>query len=267
MAGGTERIAWRGAAIVGLIASLVLGTSYAFANTQLCRQLEAQLAVAAASGDSAEYVKYDRAVAVQQEQLRKARGQARSTGCRFSLSGARNWCGSLNITIERMEQNLAVLQSQRSQLAESGNVWGEQARLTASLDANGCRDSAMTEQNVPPLLEEGGGPSQLEQLIDDAMEQEAFPEEEASSYARHVIVSGPSEEPDSAYGRARPGADTAASAPEHPHAGSVITLGAPPATTKLPPPGERKVRVVGPVFLPDPEGAIDLRAPDPMKAR
>jgi hypothetical protein len=35
----------------------------------------------------------------------------------------------------------------------------------------------------------------------------------------------------------------------------------------LPPPGERRIRVVGPVFLPDPEGAIDLRDPGRQKVR
>ena len=37
-----------------------------------------------------------------------------------------------------------------------------------------------------------------------------------------------------------------------------------PAKPATPPPaatGERKIRVVGPVFLPDPAGAIDLKAP------
>lgn len=33
------------------------------------------------------------------------------------------------------------------------------------------------------------------------------------------------------------------------------------AVAPLPPPGERKIRVVGPAFLPDPEGAINLKAP------
>jgi hypothetical protein len=32
-------------------------------------------------------------------------------------------------------------------------------------------------------------------------------------------------------------------------------------------PAERRIRVVGPVFLPDPAGAIDLRAPAPMTTR
>jgi Protein of unknown function (DUF2865) len=41
----------------------------------------------------------------------------------------------------------------------------------------------------------------------------------------------------------------------------------PAAIAPLPPPDERKVRVVGPVFLPDPEAAIDLKAPGRKKAQ
>lgn len=36
-----------------------------------------------------------------------------------------------------------------------------------------------------------------------------------------------------------------------------------PSPTTLPPPEQRKVRVVGPTFLPDPAAATDLQAPDP----
>ena len=40
-----------------------------------------------------------------------------------------------------------------------------------------------------------------------------------------------------------------------------------PPVTVLPPPGERKVRVVGPAFLPDPGAAVDPKAPDPKQVR
>ncbi|TIM22383.1 MAG: DUF2865 domain-containing protein, partial [Mesorhizobium sp.] len=36
-----------------------------------------------------------------------------------------------------------------------------------------------------------------------------------------------------------------------------------PSPTTLPPPEQRKVRVVGPTFLPDPAAATDLQAPVP----
>jgi hypothetical protein len=40
-----------------------------------------------------------------------------------------------------------------------------------------------------------------------------------------------------------------------------------PVAASGPPAGERKVRVVGPVFLPDPAAAIDLKAPAPKQVR
>ena len=40
-----------------------------------------------------------------------------------------------------------------------------------------------------------------------------------------------------------------------------------PAVTAEAPDDDRKVRVVGPAFLPDPEEAIDLRAPAPTAVR
>jgi hypothetical protein len=40
-----------------------------------------------------------------------------------------------------------------------------------------------------------------------------------------------------------------------------------PVAAPILPPGERKVRVVGPVFLPDPEGAIDLKALVPKQVQ
>ena len=69
----------------------------------------------------------------------------------------------------------------------------------------------------------------------------------------------------------------AESATSAPASGSILTFGHEPTSspaptdmspaTELPPPGERKVRVVGPVFLPDPAGAIDLQAPAPKQVR
>jgi len=76
----------------------------------------------------------------------------------------------------------------------------------------------------------------------------------------------------------------AAPAYSHPESASIVSFGPPPAATDrtsgaatgteagkkesveapaLPLPADRKVRVVAPAFLPDPEGAIDLQAPAP----
>jgi hypothetical protein len=48
---------------------------------------------------------------------------------------------------------------------------------------------------------------------------------------------------------------------------AVRRLAVKPSPTSLPPPEQRKVRVVGPAFLPDPAAAIDLRAPAPTAVR
>ncbi|CAH2401460.1 DUF2865 domain-containing protein [Mesorhizobium ventifaucium] len=44
---------------------------------------------------------------------------------------------------------------------------------------------------------------------------------------------------------------------------AIERLGVKPSPTTLPPPEQRKVRVVGPTFLPDPAAATDLQAPAP----
>ncbi|TIR37802.1 MAG: hypothetical protein E5X64_11290, partial [Mesorhizobium sp.] len=47
---------------------------------------------------------------------------------------------------------------------------------------------------------------------------------------------------------------------------AIKRLAVKPSPTTLPPPGQRKVRVVGPTFLPDPAAATDLQAPAPKAA-
>jgi hypothetical protein len=255
MGGGTERGAGLSAVDAALIAGLSFLTNPAFAGVELCRQLEAQLQAASVDGDPPLYVRYDRAVAAQREQLRRVTGQARSIGCGVSAFAAgRNRCGVLNLTIERMERNLAALEVRRGQLAESEHSSGPRARLLALLDANGCRDSAMTGERVPPPLDDGLGHSPLDQFIDDGTEETDFPDEDGADNVRRVIVPRRLEEPSTANGRPVPNA--AVPALEQPQSGSVIRLGEPQATTKLPAPGERKVRIVGPVFLPDSAAGI-----------
>ena len=51
--------------------------------------------------------------------------------------------------------------------------------------------------------------------------------------------------------------------------GAIKRLSAKPVTSPVSalPPEQRKVRVVGPTFLPDPSAAIDLQAPAPKAVR
>ena len=46
-----------------------------------------------------------------------------------------------------------------------------------------------------------------------------------------------------------------------------LTTKVPVSTVSALPPDQRKVRVVGPAFLPDPSAAIDLKAPAPQSAQ
>ncbi|MET0940111.1 MAG: DUF2865 domain-containing protein [Mesorhizobium sp.] len=374
MAGGPRDI-WKAAA---LAAWLGLAPSHASANERLCLQLETELAQASFGSDRSQLAKYDRAVATQREELNKARTQAREARCGYSLREAGpDLCDSLNLTIERMVQNLAGLQSRRRELAQGSGAQSEYSRLLAALDANGCRSTTLARQDLPGEDDGTGlGPSPSGHLFDDSLEWDDSDGEELSYGAGRVIVPGQSDQfglydhyrtvcvrtcdgyyfpispassvdefqrdqhqceatcpgtdvqlfyqdigIDSAasmvstatgrtyeelpaafrYRRAdtvrrpacsckpargfsviggNPRAPGALPAPEPGAAkakerssGSITTFGEPaaptagvassPPPTQLPPPGERKVRVVGPKFLPDPEGAIDLQAPGP----
>ena len=259
-----ERLTRLGTVIAAFFACfLAAGTGVAATGEQLCRQLEAELAAASSVGDAPPYGEYDKAMAIQHSELRKAHQQARDAGCGSSRSkSGRGRCGSLNVMIQRMERNLEALWSKRTELAETSNAPTVRARLLASLEGNGCRDGTEPPlQVLPPMEDAGLNPSPLEQMLDDGTEQQDIPEEHILRDPRRVTVPGRSKEPGTSGGDQEPSA--------RPYPGSITTLGAAStsAPTKLPPPGERKVRVVGPVFLPDREGAIDPRAPGPKKAR
>ncbi|HTV71835.1 MAG TPA: DUF2865 domain-containing protein [Rhizobiaceae bacterium] len=150
MAVGRKGLA--GAAL--LLTALALGLTDAAAASRLCRQLEAQLASGGGGGgNSAQFKKYDRAVAKQRDQLSKARSTARRSGCRFTLFGSDERCGSINAQIEKMEANLDSLERKRTELSGGGGMSRrERAKIMASIEANGCRDSEerTAERKLPP---------------------------------------------------------------------------------------------------------------------
>jgi hypothetical protein len=153
MAAGRRTL--RRAFALGAVVLTVATAAPAFADSRLCRQLEAELAAAANPGGSAALQKYDDAIARQRDELIKARRQARGQRCGFSLLGnGVKQCAALNATIEKMAINLEALQRKRSQLAGGG---GEKSRtrLLASLDANGCRGDAVAERRLPPPIDDG----------------------------------------------------------------------------------------------------------------
>ncbi|UVK45573.1 DUF2865 domain-containing protein [Mesorhizobium sp. AR07] len=121
------------------------------AASRVCRQLEADLAAASRAGGGGPMMirKYDAAIERQREQISKARGQANSAGCGFSLFSRNiNQCAGLNATIDRMNANLDALQGKRERLADSGSR-RDRGRILAALDAKGCRDDTVAPRRAP----------------------------------------------------------------------------------------------------------------------
>ena len=125
------------------LASLLAQPAIAQPGSRMCRQLEAQLASTGAGG-SAQASRYDAAISRQQEQIVKARQQARQAGCGRALIGSSvSVCASLNSTLDKMQRNLLDLQRTRAKMS-GGNTRQERARIQAALDVNRCR------RQVPP---------------------------------------------------------------------------------------------------------------------
>ncbi|TPL95172.1 DUF2865 domain-containing protein [Mesorhizobium sp. B2-3-12] len=145
------------------------------AASRVCRQLEADLAAASRGGGGGPALvrKYDAAIERQREQISKARGQANSAGCGFSLFSRNiNQCAGLNATIDRMNANLDSLQAKRAQLADGGSR-RDRGRILAALDANDCRDDAVAPRRAPMReasredadREDGGNANLFDQLF------------------------------------------------------------------------------------------------------
>lgn len=134
------------AALLAVAFGLFTSMSFeAVAQSNLCRQLEAQLVAASSTGKSSQFRKYDRAAKKQRQQLKKAQRRARSAGCStgvlsiFRNSGNSRQCRSLVSKIGQMERNLGQLERRRARYDGGGSL-AKRARLLARLTANGCRN-------------------------------------------------------------------------------------------------------------------------------
>ncbi|RNJ42814.1 hypothetical protein B5V01_16765 [Mesorhizobium erdmanii] len=159
------------------------------AASRVCRQLEADLAAASRGGGGGPAMirKYDAAIDRQREQISKARDQADSAGCGFSLFSRNiNRCAGLNATIDRMNANLDSLQAKRAQLAGGGGSRRDRGRILAALDANGCRDDTVAPRRAPlqeaDRGEQDGKANLFDQLFgnpqSDTLDQPDDPSEE-----------------------------------------------------------------------------------------
>ncbi|TIP14132.1 DUF2865 domain-containing protein [Mesorhizobium sp.] len=161
----------RAAALLGALALSGFAVTQPQAASHVCRQLEADLAAASRGGGKPALLrKYDDAIVRQREQISKAGRQYDRAGCGFSLLGRnRNACAALDTTLDRMTANLDDLQVKRAELAGGGSR-RDRARILASLDANGCRDSAEPSKRAPVLEtnRNNGKENLLDRLLGDA---------------------------------------------------------------------------------------------------
>ncbi|UVC13041.1 DUF2865 domain-containing protein [Mesorhizobium onobrychidis] len=174
MTGGGWKLT-RAAALLGALALSGFAVTQPQAASGVCRQLEADLAAASRGGGGKPALlrKYDDAIVRQREQISKASRQSDNAGCGFLLLGRnRNACAALEATLDRMIANLDALQIKRAQLADGGSR-RDRARILASLDANGCRDSIVPSKRAPVLEanRENGNGNLLDRLLGDARNQ------------------------------------------------------------------------------------------------
>jgi hypothetical protein len=365
----------------------------ASADERLCGQLRAELASAPAPEGSPEYRKFAQAVTTQRDQIMIARRRAQHVRCGVHAEANRPECAPIDAKIEKMERNLASLESRLAELTQQESRRPDRSRILAALDANHCGDASLAVKELPrpPQDEEParfeprniGGSIEIVRPADEPLRSPSIVEPgndasqgEDAATARPVrsfsIIAGnppsdksransPTEKPPVDTGRSvEPPAGPPVSAgevitpngsdapspsgaavesqakdianvPARPEPGSavlpprdetpqyaapgdeetiapsngggpspsIVTPGRSAANSiegeghvvpgpegaqaaskeKLPPgppsmpeavphdPGQRKVRVVGPTFLPTPEAAIDLRAPVRKQAR
>ncbi|PSJ63945.1 hypothetical protein [Pseudaminobacter soli (ex Li et al. 2025)] len=290
MTAGSKRFLKAIAIVAGTSSGVLAAVAQAPADARLCDQLEAEL-VGIAPRQAPNTAKYDTAIAKQRDQIVKLRNRAQVTGCGFSSTGrGTENCASLNATLAKMESNLDSLQQARAQAAYVAPARSPE-EIIAALDANGCReqtdsypldssteaadrngrtieqilsDPAVSEQSDVDLAGEQGNTASLDD--NQAIERQSLdPVDNTGQPSDYEIIAGNP-----------PRADSPATGSDRTHSSSIVKPEPPAAPTKVEtasstatrqPPVERdldpnrKVRVVGPVFLPDPEGAIDLRAP------
>ncbi|RWK65961.1 DUF2865 domain-containing protein [Mesorhizobium sp.] len=187
MTGGGWKLT-RAAALLGALALSGFAVTQPQAASGVCRQLEADLAAASRGGGGKPALlrKYDDAIVRQREQISRASRQSDSAGCGVLLLGRnRNACAALEATLDRMIANLDALQVKRAQLADGGSR-RDRARILASLDANGCRDSIVPSKRAPVLEanRENGNGNLLDRLLGnvrnlpDALDEPSDPDEE-----------------------------------------------------------------------------------------
>lgn len=265
---------------IGILAAMSAGLAAfvppALSDARLCSQLEAELAGGTPRA-APNTVKYDVAIAKQRDQIVRVRNRSQAAGCGFSSTrGNVEDCASLNANLGRMQSNLDSLERKRADLTQVAPD-RPQDQILAALDANGCRDEAYSFPLEPTADAAYGEARTIEQILNEAQahdEAEALDERvrrvlnsgDDSASPGFEIIAGTHPQPGAGAMATDPTQSSSIVRPEIPAAPVAKALGENRLVSHEPSPERdldpnRKVRVVGPVFLPDPEGAINLRAP------
>jgi hypothetical protein len=132
-----------------VLTSAAAGAIALFAETALaqniCLQLEAALINIdrGATGSPADFARYDEAVRKQRNEIQRAMAEARRANCiggfLFFREKPAPKCGALMAMVDRMQANLARLESRRDQYAyrPGGSRW-EKDRILSALARNNC---------------------------------------------------------------------------------------------------------------------------------
>ncbi|PWJ85967.1 hypothetical protein C7441_102417 [Pseudaminobacter salicylatoxidans] len=261
----------RAIAIFALASAAGVAAPSAFAGTQLCNQLEARLA-SASKPLPRNTAKYDAAIAKQREQIVRVRNRSQIAGCGLAdVNRGIEDCGRLNANLANMERNLGVLQRKRDGLVTARRA-ASPDQILAELAANGCREPAQQQLNAAddsiPAVQSTEDITTADVEQDTAAVSKTMADTPAQSLE---TIAGNPPAPEAPLMEADPTKSSSIVRPE--------TVAAPVksesatqanASEQLPEHDldpNRRVRVVGPTFLPDPEEAIDLRAPGRKRAQ
>lgn len=131
--------------------------------TDLCSDLQSQLANLPLAVDSGEQARsYSSAIARQNMELRRARGDLRRLGCStgsVKVFGGQNAgaCASINSTVDQMDRNLQILVKKRTEMSFAGGDPAERSRILAELSENGCAETVAIEASTEAEMPLEGG--------------------------------------------------------------------------------------------------------------
>ncbi|MCR4266667.1 DUF2865 domain-containing protein [Nitratireductor sp. ZSWI3] len=139
---------------MGLVVWLLGLSASAAAQTQLCRNLASQLQIASRGGSAAQISKLQGAIARQNGELSKVRGQMRTARCGFGIFGNRApECTALRKSASSMERNVLNLRSELDRQGQ-GNAVRDRNHILATMRAKGCDDKPAVRKAAAPTPRE-----------------------------------------------------------------------------------------------------------------